>query len=584
MHHLIKKQVFSLTLDTGQDAFYVQHKVSNYNQREIIAVLQKIFDEICIDDQVIYIDKLEIDLGNISISEIQNDSWAHLLEESLREKLTKMPTANEKGNLIVYEPGMSGIFRQWLFSMKNGYLPWNAGQINKTWYLKVLEAIASDYKIADELRSVLKGNSTATERIVLQHPVSFLISLTELLTAEKQDKLIYVVEDFFAAVQFLKKWGKEKIIVNKRDVEVTIWKKILTEAALSAITTTGRSRVSTEIMTEKLISTFFSKLQIMQLLKSRNNIAHLSSTLDVFKRVNEQLIAGQSSAGHIIKDELNVVNKPVKENSEGNLLKKSDQAISPGNDFNRDRSKEAEQKLFISDPGKEIKNAPADSGPDTPGETNAISKEKGMNTPVIQGNNLLAGKTKEDREQIITSGNNKTGKSAASIIGDNEIFVQNAGLVLLHPFLNSFFKILGYVKEGKFITPGLHAKALYLMHFLATGNTDPHEHDLVIAKIICAYPLDEPVDSVVELSEMELKEANNLLAAAIASWEILKTTSADGLREGFLQREGKLQVRNQELCLQVETSSIDVLLDHLPWNLSIIKLPWMMEILKVEWR
>jgi hypothetical protein len=65
---------------------------------------------------------------------------------------------------------------------------------------------------------------------------------------------------------------------------------------------------------------------------------------------------------------------------------------------------------------------------------------------------------------------------------------------------------------------------------------------------------------------------------------MLKGTSIDGLRETFLQRNGKLFTKNDNLALQIEQSSIDMLLDHLPWNLGIIKLPWMKDLLKVEWR
>ena len=60
--------------------------------------------------------------------------------------------------------------------------------------------------------------------------------------------------------------------------------------------------------------------------------------------------------------------------------------------------------------------------------------------------------------------------------------------------------------------------------------------------------------------------------------------AVEALREGFLQRVGKLVNRNDRLVLFMETSAIDVLLDYLPWNLSIIKLPWLKDLLYVEWR
>ena len=129
-----------------------------------------------------------------------------------------------------------------------------------------------------------------------------------------------------------------------------------------------------------------------------------------------------------------------------------------------------------------------------------------------------------------------------------------------------------------------HQKALHLLYYLSTGQKHPDEYELVIAKVLCAYPLQQPVETDIELTEMELNEANDLLIAAIAQWEVLKNSSAAALREGFLQRNGKLFSKSDKLYLQVEKSAIDVLLDRLPWNLSMIKLPWMNEMLRVEWR
>ena len=169
-------------------------------------------------------------------------------------------------------------------------------------------------------------------------------------------------------------------------------------------------------------------------------------------------------------------------------------------------------------------------------------------------------------------------------VNEEGIYVANAGVVLLHPFLNQFFKNLLLIKEDGFVDSLSLQKALFLLHYLATGNANPNEHELVMAKILCGYPLEEPINNLIELIPQELDESESLLLSAIGQWSILKGTSADGLREGFLQRNGKLYSKNETLILQVEQGAIDMLLDNLPWNLSIIKLPWMKEILKVEWR
>jgi hypothetical protein len=188
----------------------------------------------------------------------------------------------------------------------------------------------------------------------------------------------------------------------------------------------------------------------------------------------------------------------------------------------------------------------------------------------------------DPKEKISTK--EVTGNENINALDTDGIFVSNAGIILLHPFLFRFFKNLNLFAEERFVDKLSHQKALYLLHYLATGNMSPQEYELAIAKILSGYPLEEPVNHSIKLTQQELTESESLLLSAIGQWEILKSTSPDGLREGFLQRNGKLYLKNGILTLQIEQGPIDMLLDHLPWNLSIIKLPWMKDILKVEWR
>ena len=74
-----------------------------------------------------------------------------------------------------------------------------------------------------------------------------------------------------------------------------------------------------------------------------------------------------------------------------------------------------------------------------------------------------------------------------------------------------------------------------------------------------------------------------MLGSVIEHWVILKNTSIEGLRESFLQRNGKLTFANNEWLLQVEQKPYDMLLQSLPWNIGFIKLAWMNQILITEW-
>ncbi|MDO9613448.1 MAG: contractile injection system tape measure protein, partial [Bacteroidota bacterium] len=167
---------------------------------------------------------------------------------------------------------------------------------------------------------------------------------------------------------------------------------------------------------------------------------------------------------------------------------------------------------------------------------------------------------------------------------ENGIFLDNAGLVLLHPFFESLFRDFELLAEGQFKDSETKTIAVHLLHYLATKQELAPEYDLVLEKFLCAWDLDLPIAREVTLSQEMKNESETLLKAAIKHWSALKNTSPDGLREGFLQREGKLILNGFQDRLVVESKAQDVLLSFLPWGYSIFKLPWMKSALYVEWQ
>lgn len=172
---------------------------------------------------------------------------------------------------------------------------------------------------------------------------------------------------------------------------------------------------------------------------------------------------------------------------------------------------------------------------------------------------------------------------ASSLVDLKEgLYINCAGVVLLHPFIPHFFEALNIAHESKLLQP---ERALCLLHYLATGQRVAPEYELPLPKLLCNMPLDYPAESDVDLTAAELEEAAALLNAAIGHWKALGSTSADGLRGTFLVRPGKLAQRDDgDWTLQVESRSFDILLDQLPWGIGMIKLPWMEKMLWVEWR
>ncbi|MEM8528694.1 MAG: contractile injection system tape measure protein, partial [Bacteroidota bacterium] len=162
-------------------------------------------------------------------------------------------------------------------------------------------------------------------------------------------------------------------------------------------------------------------------------------------------------------------------------------------------------------------------------------------------------------------------------------YVQNAGIILLHPFLSHYFKGLELLEGKAFKDREAQQLAVHLLQYLATQQEQTAESDLLLMKFLCHLPLNYPVNRFMVLPENAKAEAENLLQAALNHWGALPNTTPNGLREGFLKRDGKLEKRGDAWHLVVEQKTIDILLARLPWNLSLVKLPWKKGLVYVEW-
>ena len=189
------------------------------------------------------------------------------------------------------------------------------------------------------------------------------------------------------------------------------------------------------------------------------------------------------------------------------------------------------------------------------------------NPTIISGNNFRSVREKESLRQNESQ----------------EWSIQNAGQILFHPFLKFFFQRFDWLNEHDLLLPEHKMKAVQALHYSVTGTTDFFEADMILEKFLCGIPFEEPVLSESLLSGKIKREATFMVKEVIRNWPELKSTSPAGLRELFIQRDGKLFKSDSGYQLIVERKTQDILLEKLSWNISIIKMPWQKELLFVEW-
>ena len=165
------------------------------------------------------------------------------------------------------------------------------------------------------------------------------------------------------------------------------------------------------------------------------------------------------------------------------------------------------------------------------------------------------------------------------------IHVNDAGIILLHPFLTAYFSQLGLIdKEKRFKSVEDQKRAVHLLKYLSGDEATHYSHRLVLEKIMCGFPPDFPMEHEFQITEEERQESEAMIASLCQYWRPLNGTSMKGLQHSFLLRHGTIEQSDDAWIIRVEGSAIDILLENLPWEISTILLPWMEPMILVEWQ
>ncbi|MDZ7962275.1 MAG: contractile injection system tape measure protein [Aulosira sp. DedQUE10] len=624
--HIIGKTV--LEIDTGNlaDVWSLQEDISRLLQQQIAPKMERLFDQLVGNNQIVRLDRVVVEVGSVDRRFLADEFVNNVLvalEQTLRDRLANQLLASTDTEMITRDR-IGADWEVLLYFLQFGRLPWWVPSGNwEAWFSQWTAVMQTETAWRLPLQELLATNQAARQRLIEQLPEPFPFQMilqiqpawaiwSTLLTQARQ--LIQSLELSSSAVRHLDRQA---------------WLLLLSEIApnnafISPLPAVNWSRQ----WLAELLQTWRLETPTAQQRLDRTAQQRLRSTIEALPIAERSLWL--NALDQIINSTLispTTLSVPELENlirdrlgadwdwTTWYILLKQARSIMQLLNLNNDSCQQLERQAWLlllaeieldNTPGiplpapiwicnwlaqliqnsPELREIPSQIASqhlrDIIGELPITEKylwQKALNQ-VLNSTSVETNTRSLNRKQAQTSATNAISREEETA----GLFVNQAGLVLLHPFLRNYFDAVGLLDGDSFQDESAQQKAIYLLHYLATRQTDAPEYELVLPKLLCGWLLNEPVNREIELPEAALIEAEHLLQTAINYWQALKSSSPDGLRQGFLQREGKLtRSSDGNWKLQVEQKSIDILLSRLPWGLSMVKLPWMEELLIVEW-
>ncbi|RPI19305.1 MAG: hypothetical protein EHM58_02290 [Ignavibacteriae bacterium] len=483
--HKIGKEILEVEMQNSIDAFSFQNELADLCKQVLIPAIENLFNRKNFGENIIQIEKLEIDAGVINYSNWKNglvDKVIYEFERYLDKISCTSNMLNPIANIKFVAQKLNDEHTI-LHFLKTGDLPWSRSNIDITELQKLIIKVIEkhDEGFFNKLFTLFKSEQKVRDRFIFQFGDN-------------------IVEEFIL-----------RLFDNKIEIKtLSDWKKILRYLKYSDTKITG------------LI--FKTAIEIFELLSDK-----LENKEDVQTEIKQAF--GQNIISNLSLQEIEQIILYTENNS--NKLSK---------------------------------------------ETADVIKKS---SKYIQEHRITTGK-----KDLTTAdfGKNKAHEKQSKTSSDEHSwYISNSGLVILHSFLPLFFENCGYTEKNEWQNIELQQRAIALTQYLITGVEEYPEFDLLLNKIICGYEVDNSLPAVIKLSDFEKNETNDLLLSVIGHWKALKNTTASGLRDSFLKRNGKLSFLDDHWLLQVEKKGWDILIDKMPWGFSYIKLPWMKKHIIVEW-
>lgn len=537
MQHLIQRQTIEITAPEAQLAKALQWRMDTLFKTHALPVMDEVFTDFATPKQVIRLEQMEVDLGTLSAEALEDEfvrALRKVLQDALQQQLSESGQIATAGEVVKLKQ-QQATFETVIYFLRHGVLPWwsrvdDAAELESL-ALKLLHKDTSVF-----IRQLRKAASqTVIERLLKQFSSTSYPMLLNALLASLTSSLAETVRQWNMLAE-----GAVLDEAVKLEIKVSLLRALLQQDAARLQPETLSKHILQRLHADESVSTGLSRLLINQ----AHSVLPKNSIL--YRWLSAQ---AQSTAKAPTADKTRL--KPSRSSTE--------EAPPVRKTF------AAEE---LADPAAQAFSTEQPGSTDYKSGNDRVPNDESAKARLVNNTEQLQPTEVEEVEWLNP---------------EASYYIQNAGLVLLWPFLERFFGALELSEKGRFVSQAAQHKAVSMLHYLSNGEDSAYEHALLLNKLICGWPLSQPLWRKDELTARDKAEADALLSAVIEHWKVLKNTSVDGLRQAFLQREGRLTQQNESWELKIARSGFDVLLDQLPWSISTIRLPWMHEVVFVEW-
>ncbi|MBQ0733530.1 contractile injection system tape measure protein [Aquimarina celericrescens] len=524
--HIVNTQIIEVQLPKEGDTFAMQQKLSKLYQDQLVPVLDAQLNAYCGYDQEKHyqIDRLTIDLGKVNLKDMSK-----LFHEKLKEVLSEMDAGNDsdsnRGVKLKEErlPKKTPL-KAVSYYLQTGRLPWWADQQTKSYVLEQLDQLlAHPDPTFKKLLSELTAKSSYIDRYTSICTSTQLAQSLQVLANYSVKDVLKIKEELIAEIN--RNPRRNIVKHNKAKITNTFWAIAFDQVSMAE---------NYKSLKDHCIQKTLATLNIHT--KNTKSTDNDVSVIRKLTRGYKEQYSADRNWQYVFEKLSGVVN----------------------------------HVTFYQ-------------------ASNAIHKELRQLLETLKGLDKTKNQAYLNRLEVMLKQMQSTGRPTVieklqSQFEDTDfISIENAGLLLLWPFLPRFFENLGLMEEKTFIDENAEHKAVCALQYLCDADeSELFEGVLPLNKVLCDIPLEEPITFVM-LSEEEKEIANGLLHAVIKQGPHWKNLSLEGLRASYLRRQGSLRIQDSHWLLQVQKETHDITLQKLPWGCSTIKLPWMTRPMMVEW-